>query len=526
MHQKKKMKFTELNLDERINKGIAHAGFVDLMPVQEQTFVETFSGRDVLVQSQTGSGKTAAFVITIFHLFLNDKVARKRALIVAPTRELALQIEEESKKLAAFLDYRIGCFYGGVGYEKQESLLRNGVDIIIGTPGRLLDFAQSGKLKFQDVGIFVIDEADRLFDMGFYPDLQRMMRRLPPQGERITMLYSATLDTRVRNLAWKYMTEPAEIEIDPEQVTVETVVQELYHTSTDEKFRLLLGILERENPSHALIFTNMKVTAEEVAWRLTKNGYSCEYIMGDLPQKKRSSIIESMKNGQIRILVATDVAARGLHIDDLQLVINYDMPQDKENYVHRIGRTARAGKTGKAISLACEEYVFVLEDIESFISMKIPVVWADESLIREDVSAKERFRRSGRDRARPGDHRRGERRDGPDSRDNRNRRDRKRPEGQRSADRPPQQTYERKPYQERPRVEPKKRDDAAVLSEAPKKRKRRRRKGKGGTGAPAAAAGGTLRPATAATSQPLQTAAKAGVKKKGFIRSLLEKIRK
>jgi len=386
------MKFTELNLNKDLLQGIEDAGFTDCLPVQERTYEYAMQGRDVLVQSQTGSGKTAAFLAAIFQQFTTpDFKFSKRALIIAPTRELAIQIEEEAHLLGAHLPHATGCFYGGVGYHRQEEMLRKGVDVVIGTPGRLIDLNQSGKLRFDDIGILIIDEADRLFDMGFLPDLRRMIKKLPPTGSRQTMLFSATLSGKVRDLAAEYMTDPAEVEVAPEQVTVQTVTQVLYHVDRDEKMKLLLGILKKENPGSALIFTNMKTRAMEVARRLTHNGFVCEYIIGDLPQSKRLSIINAMKSGELHILVATDVAARGLHINDLDLVVNYDLPEDPEAYVHRIGRTARAGKTGKAITIVCERYVYGLEAIESLVNVKIPVGFATDEYFVEDASAGMRF---------------------------------------------------------------------------------------------------------------------------------------
>jgi ATP-dependent RNA helicase RhlB len=393
------MKFSELNLNENLMRGIDEAGFTECLPVQERTYEHTLKGRDVMVQSQTGSGKTAAFLVSIFQLFTEESYKKpKRALIIAPTRELAIQIEDEAKILGAHLPYRTGCFYGGVGYDRQEHLLQKGVDIIIGTPGRLIDFNQSRKLKFDDIGMLIIDEADRLFDMGFLPDIRRMVKKMPDSSHRQTMLFSATLTGRVRELAMEYMNDPVEIEVAPEQVTVDTVTQELYHVGRDEKLSLLLGLLRRENPSSALIFTNMKSTAIRVAQRLEHNGFGCEYIIGDLPQQKRLTIINAMKSGKIRFLVATDVAARGLHINDLDLVVNYDLPADPEAYVHRIGRTARVGKKGKAITLVCERYVYGLEAIESLINIKIPVVFAEEAEYADDKSRGMRFHEEKRGR--------------------------------------------------------------------------------------------------------------------------------
>jgi ATP-dependent RNA helicase RhlB len=393
------MKFTELQLSPEILKGIEEVGFTDCTQVQEETYKASFQGKDVCVQSQTGTGKTAAYLITIYKLFTDSLVNTKRALILVPTRELAVQIEKESSELGKYLPFKAASFYGGVGYHQQEAALEKGVDILIATPGRLIDLYKSGKVAFNDISILVIDEADRMFDMGFIPDIRYIIKKMPGSETRKTMLFSATLSHKVKGLAWEYMKDAVEVEIMPESVTVDKIDQSLYHVGTDEKFRLLLGILKKYNPQNAIIFTNMKRIAEILSKKLALNGYPNEYIMGDLPQKKRLKVIEGIKKGEIRFLVATDVAARGLHVDDLEIVINYDLPEDCENYVHRIGRTARAGKTGVAVSLACEKYVQGLEAIESYIGTKIPVASFDEEMLAEDASANIGFG-GGRDRDR------------------------------------------------------------------------------------------------------------------------------
>ena len=368
------MKFTELKLEENIMKGIEEAGFSTLMPVQEETFVHTLKGKDVTVQSQTGTGKTAAFLVTIFQHFLDKNTGKnKKALIIAPTRELAIQIEKDAKVLGRYLNFTIGSFYGGVGYKHQEELLKRDVEVIIGTPGRLLDFNSKGKLDFRNIGFLVIDEADRMFDMGFFPDITRILRNSVPCSKRQTMFFSATLDVKTRSIAREFMNKPVKIEIMPEQVTVDTVSQRIYHVARKEKLNLMLGILKKELPKNALIFTNTKHAAAQVAKHLEYNGYKCLHLSGDLPQSKRLQVIDNFKSGKLPFLVATDVAARGLHIEGLEMIFNYDLPGDCENYVHRIGRTARAGKSGKAISLACESYIYNLEAIESFLGAKIPI---------------------------------------------------------------------------------------------------------------------------------------------------------
>ncbi len=421
------MQFTELNLHPDLLAGIRDAGFTDCTQVQADTFVHSLAGRDVFVQSQTGTGKTAVFLITIYHHLLRaDCPFPRRALIVAPTRELAVQIEQEARLLGGHLPFASVVVFGGVGYGPQEEALARKVELVIGTPGRLLDFARGNRrIDFREFGFLVIDEADRLFDMGFLPDLRRILRGMRPPRERLTMLFSATLSTSVAHLAWEHMNEPAEVLVEPDQVTVETVQQELYHVSGSEKLRLLLGILAREKPENALIFTNTKQAAVEVSERLRHNGYRVEFIMGDLTQKKRLKIIDDLKSGHLRYLVATDVAARGLHINDLQLVVNYDLPENAEGYVHRIGRTARQGKQGKAVSLACERFVYGLEAIEKFIGARIPVRPVTDDLIADDTSRGlrlggwlrggrgERRLDGGRGRGERGERRRPERRPGP-----------------------------------------------------------------------------------------------------------------
>jgi len=393
------MKFDELTLDASILAGVADAGFEECTEVQARAIPHLVEGKDVMVQSQTGTGKTAAFLLPSFQLLLtNPDYADAKVLIVAPTRELAVQIKEESDMLAEKLPLKAEVFHGGVGYGAQEKALAEGCQIMVGTPGRILDLSQTGKLPLKDVKIMVIDEADRLFDMGFYPDIRRMMRRMRPREERLNMLFSATLSTRVRNIAWEYMNEPVEIEVAPEHITVEKVRQTMYHVSSEEKMSVMLGMLKKKNPKSAIVFTNTKRAAEEVAKRLEINGYPADFIIGDLPQRKRLAIIRKLKAGETEYLVATDVAARGLHVDNLEMVINYDLPEDPEAYVHRIGRTARAGESGEAIAFACQRYVFGLEAIETLINQKIPVDELTDDLFAEDASAGMRIRTTaGRD---------------------------------------------------------------------------------------------------------------------------------
>jgi ATP-dependent RNA helicase RhlB len=387
------MDFSELNLHPDLRRGVEEVGFVTCMPVQAAVYPHAFAGEDIYAQSQTGTGKTAAFLVSIFQriMTVSDQRSRK-VLILAPTRELAVQIEEETHRLGKYLPVSAGAFYGGMPYGPQIEMLRKDVQVIIGTPGRIIDLLHQGMMVLKEVGFLVVDEADRMFDMGFIDDLRRLLRYLPPPDRRQTFLFSATLGLKVKELAWDYMREPKEILIEPEHVTVQLVTQELYHVAAHEKFRVLLGLLRRDNPRSALIFCNQKAMVEELARRLQVNGVECEYIIGDLPQSKRLRIIERLKSGELEILVATDVAARGLDVEALDLVVNYDLPEDPESYVHRIGRTARAGKAGKAVALACERFVYGLPAIEDFIGMRIPVLPYGAELLPEDKSRDMRFR--------------------------------------------------------------------------------------------------------------------------------------
>ncbi len=381
------MEFSELDLHPDLRRGLDEAGYVTAMPVQEQVLPHAFLGKDIYAQSQTGTGKTAAFLIGILQRIMTIPEQRARkVLILAPTRELAVQIHGECEKLGKYLDISAGAFFGGVSYGPQVDMLRNNVQMIIGTPGRIIDLVQQGKMLLKEVGFLVIDEADRMFDMGFIDDIRKLLRYLPPVHQRQTFLFSATLGLRVKDLAWEYMVDPVEIAIEPESVTVDLVTQELYHVGSHEKLPLLLGILERDKPESAIIFCNQKFMTEELARRLKINGFDCEYIMGDLPQSKRLEIIEDLKAGKLHFLVATDVAARGLDIEALDMVFNYDIPEDAESYVHRIGRTARAGKAGKAVTLACEKFVYGLPAIEKYIGNKIPVFPVTQDLLIEDRS--------------------------------------------------------------------------------------------------------------------------------------------
>jgi ATP-dependent RNA helicase RhlB len=355
--------------------------------VQEQTLAVTLKGKDVAVQSQTGTGKTAAFLITLLQrMHQNASPGGKKAMIIVPTRELAVQIEKETQLLNHHMGFTVGTFFGGVGYARQLKQLKNGLDIIIGTPGRLLDLSARRHLNLKDIKFLVIDEADRMFDMGFLPDIKKLIKGMPPRNKRQTMLFSATLNRVSRKIAAEHLNRPVQIEVTPDRLTVDGIIQEIYHVKSHIKMNLMLGLLKAQPPQNALIFTNRRHTAFRLSRKLQLNGYSSRHLTGEVPQHQRLKIIDSFMAGKFGILVATDVAARGLQIDDLRMVINYDIPEDCENYVHRIGRTARAGNSGKAISLASEGTAEHLEAIENFIGMKIPVLVADFELYDTDKS--------------------------------------------------------------------------------------------------------------------------------------------
>lgn len=393
------MTFNNLSLIPALQQGIADRGYTDTTAVQEQTLAITLKGRDVAVQSQTGTGKTAAFLITLFELMSQgNDTHRNKALVIVPTRELAVQIEKEALLLNRHLGFSIGSFFGGVGYVQQLNKLKKGCNIIIGTPGRLLDLSDRKDLYLNDVGFLVIDEADRLLDMGFLPDIKRILKRMPPRNARQTMLFSATLNRASKTICHEYLNDPESIVITPKQMTVDTISQEIYHVKSHIKMNLMLGLLKLHRPLNALIFTNMRHAAFRVSKKLQINGFRSKHLTGDLPQSKRLQVMKDFEAGKFDILVATDVAARGLQIDGLEMVINYDLPQDYENYVHRIGRTARAGNTGKAISLASEGTARHLDAIESFIGLRIPEKPTDFELYATDESVGSKF--DGRDRQR------------------------------------------------------------------------------------------------------------------------------
>jgi ATP-dependent RNA helicase RhlB len=394
------MEFRDLDVPFEVQQGIENAGFTVCTPVQDAVIPRALRGEDIAAQAQTGTGKTAAFLISLFSRMIRNPATdlgnSPQALVIAPTRELADQIYNEALRLGKFTGYRMLAVYGGIDYQKQMDTLQRGVDVLIGTPGRLIDYLKQHIYSLKKTRYLIIDEADRMFDMGFIDDLRYLLRKMPPFSKRQSMLFSATLSYRVMELAYEFMNLPEKISITPEKITVEQVEQVLYHVGKHEKIPLLLGILHKEQPVRTLIFVNTRRAADMVVERLNRNGWKSLAITGDILQKKRLRILSEFKEGKLPVLVATDVASRGIHVEAVSHVINFDLPQDVEDYVHRIGRTGRAGASGKAISLADEEYVFSLEDIEKYIGQKIPVEWADDSMFAKEIkrTAEEKQRTS------------------------------------------------------------------------------------------------------------------------------------
>lgn len=410
------MDFPSLALPDVVQRGVDSMGFTTCTPIQAQVLPLALAGKDVAGQAQTGTGKTAAFLITIFARLLRHRAAAARhpgprvgprALVIAPTRELVMQILHDAEGLGRFTGLTMQAVYGGIDYRKQRDQLRQGCDILIGTPGRLIDYLKQHVYTLRAVEVLVIDEADRLFDMGFIADLRFLLRRLPPYDKRQSMLFSATLSYAVMELAYEHMNDAVKIAVSPEQVTAENVEHVLYHVGRHEKLPLLLGVFRREQPTRTLIFVNTKRAGEWLAQRLSENGYPAKAITGDLDQRVRLRLVRDFKSGELPILVATDVASRGLHIEEVSHVINYDLPQDAENYVHRVGRTARAGASGKAISLACEEYVEALQSIEDLTGFKIPVAEAHDDLFVQPVPPHAAHPRHGRLRTTASGHAKG-----------------------------------------------------------------------------------------------------------------------
>ncbi|ALG66492.1 DEAD/DEAH box helicase [Beggiatoa leptomitoformis] len=389
--------FDSLALSPALLQGLADAGFKHCTPIQASTLPLALSGQDVAGQAQTGTGKTIAFLLAVLaHLLKNPPSERRqanqpRALILAPTRELAIQIAKDCTLLSEHLTLKSLAVYGGEGYHQQRNQLVTGIDVLIGTPGRIIDYYKQHVFNLKAVQAVVLDEADRMFDLGFIKDLRFLLRQLPKPSTRLNLMFSATLSWRVQELAYESLNNPQFVKIDSEAVIADKMIEHLYHVGSEEKLSLLLGILKREQlpPQQSeiptvfriLIFINTKRTAEKICQTLGNEGYAVALMSGDVVQKRRMQLLQQFALGKIAIMVATDVAARGLHIPAVTHVINYDLPQDAEDYVHRIGRTARAGASGQAISFGCEEYVYSLSDIEEYIGHKIPVLPVEDNLL-------------------------------------------------------------------------------------------------------------------------------------------------
>ncbi|MBR1376001.1 MAG: DEAD/DEAH box helicase [Cardiobacteriaceae bacterium] len=380
--------FNELNLEESIKYGIEAAGFTKPTPIQEKTLPLTLAGYDVMGIAQTGTGKTAAFLISLLQYLMVNPVHPKAkgpwAIVLAPTRELAIQIKKDLNQLGKWTGLTSLAVYGGTSIEQQKQLFSSAnIDIIIGTPGRIIDLYKQKVFHLKNIEVVVLDEADRMFDLGFIDDVRYLLKQMPAADERLNLLFSATMPQRVKELAYEHFNAPKTVGVEASTPTAQNITEELYHTAKHEKTPLLLGLLQQENISRAIVFLNTKKDLERLSAVLNANGCKNSAIYGDIAQRKREQVLKNFQDGKVKILLATDVAARGIHIPDVSHVFNYDLPQTAEDYVHRIGRTARAGASGKAISFADEEYVYSLPEIEHYIARKIPVVSIKEELLAD-----------------------------------------------------------------------------------------------------------------------------------------------
>jgi ATP-dependent RNA helicase RhlB len=380
------LKFAELPLEAALQRGISDAGFTVCTPIQQRTLPMALEGRDLAGQAQTGTGKTAAYLIALYHYLahrepLPSNEPGPRALILAPTRELAVQIHKDAVALGIHLPYRLGLAFGGTDYDKQRDTLAAGVEVLIGTPGRTIDFFKQGVFGLQRVQVLVLDEADRMFDLGFIKDIRFVLRRLAAPEKRLNLLFSATLSQRVLELAYEHMNEPDLIQVEPDKMTADLVRQVMYFPSNEEKLPLLIHLLKKMDATRTMVFVNRRRGAERLSDSLKANNIEAEAISGDVPQRKRLKMLKDFQDGILPVLIGTDVASRGLHVPGVTHVFNYDLPEVAEDYVHRIGRTARAGESGDAISFGCEEYVMSLPDIEVYIGHKIPVADIDRAAV-------------------------------------------------------------------------------------------------------------------------------------------------
>jgi ATP-dependent RNA helicase RhlB len=384
-----KKRFHDFDVPHDVMHAVADLGFRYCTPVQATVLPHALHGKDVAAQAQTGTGKTAAFLISTFTRLLRNEAplrrrhASPRVLVLAPTRELVLQIERDARALASYLPLSIVPVFGGMEFEKQKKLLaEKSIDVVIATPGRLLDFQRRKYINLGMVEVLVIDEADRMLDMGFIPDVRRIIESTPPKSRRQTLFFSATLTSDVRRLAAQWTRDAVTIEIMPEQVTVDSIDQRVYITTTEEKFTLLVNFIRQQDLERVLVFSNRRDVSQRIADRLAGQGISCGVLSGDVDQVKRIKTLEAFRSGKYRVLVATDVAARGLHVEGISAVVNYNLPLNAEDYVHRIGRTGRAGASGIAVSFACEEDAPQVPVIEQFIGRRLVAVYPDDAWLK------------------------------------------------------------------------------------------------------------------------------------------------
>jgi len=406
--QEGKKRFHDFDLDLRLMRGIADVGFQYCTPIQAQVLTHTLAGADAIGKAQTGTGKTAAFLVTIINDLLRHEVTVKRyageprALIVAPTRELALQIEKDAQALCAHTDLQVMSVVGGMNFQRQQERLQSSlIDLLVATPGRLLDFATRRDLWLDRVEVLVLDEADRMLDMGFIPDVKRIIRYTPSSEHRQTLLFSATFSSDIMNLANRWTLLPEIVEVAPDQVTTDTVEQKVYITETEQKYDLLHNLIVKENLDKVIVFANRRDITRRLCDRLKNNGINAAMLSGEVPQNQRMRTLERFKDGRVRVLIATDVAGRGIHIDGISHVVNFNLPEDPEDYVHRIGRTGRAGSTGTSISFACEDDAFLLPELEKAIDMKLNITYPPEALLTPVANLSNREPGSGRRRNRP-----------------------------------------------------------------------------------------------------------------------------
>ncbi|WP_273398303.1 ATP-dependent RNA helicase RhlB [Actinobacillus porcinus] len=390
-------RFADLPLNPKVLSALQNKGFEYCTPIQALSLPITLQGKDVAGQAQTGTGKTMAFLTATFHHLLEHQPElisnQPRALILAPTRELAVQIAKDAELLVKTTALRTALAYGGDGYDKQLKAIEQGVDILIGTTGRVIDYVKQGIISLNHIQVVVLDEADRMFDLGFIKDIRYLLRKCPSPQHRLTMLFSATLSYKVRELAFEDMNDPEYVEVEPLQRTGHRIKEELFYPSNEDKIALLMTLLEEEWPERCIIFSNTKHSCEKIWGYLAADGHRVGLLTGDIAQKKRLSLLKQFTDGDLDILVATDVAARGLHIPDVTHVFNYDLPDDREDYVHRIGRTGRAGESGVSISFACEQYAMNLPAIEEYIGHHIPVSQYDPDSLIDDLPKPLRIQR-------------------------------------------------------------------------------------------------------------------------------------